>query len=65
LILALRGHRQEDLCEFKLSQGYRWSSRTARTTQRNPASNKTKQNTISGSWEIARKCKVIPGYGMI
>jgi hypothetical protein len=37
--------RQWHLCEFNASLIYRTSSRTARTTQRNPVSNKTKQTT--------------------
>ena len=36
LIPALGRQRQEDLCEFEVSQVYRASYRTARTTQRNP-----------------------------
>jgi hypothetical protein len=36
LILALGSHRQMDLCEFKVSLLYRVSSKTAKTTQRNP-----------------------------
>jgi hypothetical protein len=40
LILAPKRQRQADLCEFKTSLVYRLSSKTARTTQRNPASKK-------------------------
>jgi hypothetical protein len=43
-MLALRRKRQGDLCEFEVSLVCRASSRTARTIQRNPISNKTKQN---------------------
>jgi hypothetical protein len=38
------GGRGRQISEFKASLVYRVSSRTARATQRNPASNKTKQN---------------------
>lgn len=34
-MVALQKQRQEDLHEFKVSLGYRASSRTARATQRN------------------------------
>jgi hypothetical protein len=40
---ALRMQRQVNLCELEASLVYRVSSRTARATQRNPVSNKTKQ----------------------
>jgi hypothetical protein len=41
---ALSRQRQADLCEFKASLVYRVSSRTVRTTQRNPVwKNKTRQ----------------------
>ena len=45
LILALWGHNQVDLCEFKASLAYKASSRIAKTiTQRNRKTNKqTKQ----------------------
>jgi hypothetical protein len=43
LIPALRGQTQVDLYEFEASPVYRVSSRTARATQRNLVSNKTKQ----------------------
>ena len=33
---TLGRQRQEDICEFKASLGYRVSSRTARTKQRSP-----------------------------
>ena len=36
LIPALRGERQEDLCEFKTSMIHKGTSRTARATQRYP-----------------------------
>jgi hypothetical protein len=46
--LALGKQRQANLCEFQTSLVYSASSRTARTTLRNPVSktkqNKTKQN---------------------
>ena len=42
LIPALQRQRQADLCEFEVSLVYRVSSRTARDTQRNPASKYTK-----------------------
>jgi hypothetical protein len=44
-VQALRRQKQVDVCEFEGSMVYRVSSRTARTTQRNPVSkqNKTKQ----------------------
>ena len=35
---TLRRQRQAELCEFEASLVYRASSRTARTTQRNPVS---------------------------
>jgi hypothetical protein len=41
LVSALERQRQVDLSEFKV---YRVSSRTARATQRDTVSNKTKQN---------------------
>ena len=44
LISAFRRQRQADLCEFEASLVYRASSRTARDTQRNPASKKRKRN---------------------
>jgi hypothetical protein len=48
LIPALGRQKQAELCKFKTRMVYRGSSRTARTTQRNPVSktkqNKTKQN---------------------
>ena len=43
IIPALGRQRQADLYDFKASLVYRASSRTARDTQRNPVSNKTKQ----------------------
>jgi hypothetical protein len=43
LIPALRRQRQADLYEFKASLVYRVSSRTARTSQRNPVSEKKKK----------------------
>jgi hypothetical protein len=39
---ALGRQRQVDLCELKASLVYRVSSRTARATQKNPVSKKTK-----------------------
>jgi hypothetical protein len=40
LIPAFRKQRQMDLCEFKASLVYKWSSGTARdVTQRNPVTN--------------------------
>jgi hypothetical protein len=42
LIPALGRQGQADLCEFKTSLVCITSSRTARATQRNPVSNKTK-----------------------
>ena len=45
LIPASGKQKQVDLSEFKASLVYKASSRTARTvTQRNPVSEKTKQN---------------------
>ena len=38
MIPALGRQRQKDLCEFKDRLVFRASSRTARTTQRNPVS---------------------------
>jgi hypothetical protein len=38
------GGRGRQISEFEASLVYRVSSRTARTTQRNPVSKKTKQN---------------------
>ena len=46
MIPALRRQRQEECNEFKASLVYRVSSRTARVTQRNPVSKKTKQTKI-------------------
>jgi hypothetical protein len=46
LIPALRRQRQAECNEFKASLVYRVSSRTARVTQRNPVSKKTKQTKI-------------------
>ena len=44
IIPALGKQKQADLCEFVASLVYRGSSRTARATQRNPASkNKEKR----------------------
>jgi len=40
LIPVLGRQRQVDLCEFEASLLYRMSSKTARTTQRNPVSKK-------------------------
>jgi hypothetical protein len=42
---TLGRQREADLCEFKACLVYRASSRTARTTQRNPVSIKTKIKT--------------------
>ena len=44
-ILAPRRQRQVDVCEFQASLVYRASSRTAKTTQRNPVSKNQKQQT--------------------
>jgi hypothetical protein len=44
LIPALGGGRGRQISEFKASLVYRVSSRTARTTQRNPISKNQKQN---------------------
>jgi hypothetical protein len=44
LIPAHRRQRLAELCEFWASLVYIVSSRTSRATQRNPISNKTKQN---------------------
>ena len=44
LVPALRRQRQENLCEFEASLAYKASSRTARTTQKNPVSKTNKQN---------------------
>ena len=43
LVTALGRQRQVDPSEFKASLVYRASSRTAKTTQRNPASKKSTQ----------------------
>jgi hypothetical protein len=44
LIPALRRQKQVDLCELEASLVYRFSSRTAKATQRNPVlKNKNKQ----------------------
>jgi hypothetical protein len=40
LIPVLGRQRQVDLCEFEASLLYRMSSKTVRTTQRNPVSKK-------------------------
>ena len=56
LIPALRRQRQTDVCEFKASQVYRASSRTARATQRNPVIQTllpTKEDMV---WEAERWC---------
>ena len=47
---------QEDLCEIEASQVYRVSSRTAKTTERNPVSKQTNKQTNKrwremGGWE--------------
>jgi len=44
------GGRDRWISEFKASLVYRVSSRTARATQRNPVSKKTKQNKRWGLW---------------
>jgi hypothetical protein len=48
LIPTLGRQRQVDLCEFEASLVYRVSSRTARDTQRNPVSKKTKPKQKKG-----------------
>ena len=44
-IPALGRQRQANLCEIKASLVYRVSSRTSRTTQRNPVSKQTNKQT--------------------
>jgi hypothetical protein len=44
LIPAQGRQRQVGLCEFKANLAYRVSSRTAKTTQRNPVMKKKKPN---------------------
>ena len=45
LIPALGSQRQVDLCEFEASLVYKGGSRIARATQRNPVSEKQKNQT--------------------
>ena len=46
LLPAIRRQKQMDLFEFETSLVYRVSSKTARTTQRNPVSKNNKTKTI-------------------
>jgi hypothetical protein len=57
LIPALRRQRQADHCEFKASLVYRVSSRTTRTTQRNPVSKKKTTTTKKPKTTTTKKPK--------
>ena len=66
LIPVLRGHRQENLCEFEANLVYRASSRTVRTTTQRKAilKDKTKKHKkiqvyfSSVNWKI-HKCEYV------
>jgi hypothetical protein len=52
------GGRGRQISEFQASLVYRVSSRTARATQRNPVSNKTKQNKTNNKKQKKKKEKM-------
>jgi hypothetical protein len=57
------GGRGRRISEFKASLVFRVSSRTVRVTQRNPVSNKTKQNNIKTKITITPVCVCVCGGG--
>jgi hypothetical protein len=54
LIPVLRRQRQVELSEFEASLVYTVSSRTSRTTQRNPVLEKNKKEFRFGAGEMAQ-----------
>ena len=57
MIPTLRRQRQVDLCELQAILVYRVSSRTARTTQRNPVSNNNNIRHAQGAVGLFTKAR--------
>ena len=56
-IPVVGSQRQEDLCEFSASLGYKLSSRTTKDTQRNSVSKKLKMKKINVKNRVKKRAK--------